>query len=216
MSACTAAPGAPTPSAGAESTPDVVPASGPTGILIGAETTNVVDENGQVLLSLRYSEDGDDAVAAATSVLGSPNDTHHQQGSNHYPEMDGTSWGGFDIVVNRYPEDEPSVGDEGNYRPAFSVHASAAITAGGVAISSLDGTSVGSSFDDAADGMAENRVHIDDVFGIRAIALDLPTSFPGIIIDNDLEMAYGTIAYADQGSGVITTIVAPSYLFSLA
>lgn len=216
LSACTAGPGSSSPPVGEASTPEPLKASGPTGILIGAETTDVVDENGQVLLSLRYSENGDEAVAAATSVLGSPNDSHHQEGSNHHPAMDGTSWGGFDIVVNRYAEEAPPSGEEGLYRPAFSVQASAATTAGGVSISSLDGTSVGGSFDTAAESRPENRVHVDAVFGVRSIALDLPTSFPGIIIDGELEMAYGTIAFSEHGSSVVTKIVAPSHLFSLA
>ena len=54
-------------------------------VLLGTETTGVVNENGTVLLSLHYSENGDEAVRAAIDLLGEPEATHHQDGSNHYP-----------------------------------------------------------------------------------------------------------------------------------
>ena len=191
-------------------------ASEPTGILIGAETTDIVDENGEVLVSLWYSEDGDAAVAAAVGVLGEPTDTHHQDRSNHYPEVDGTSWGGFDIVVNRYPDEALLTGDARLYQPAFSVQATAATTDSNIAISSVDQTRVGDDFDIVAEGQAANRVHILDALGIRSVAVDLPASFPGIIVDAGMGMAYGAIAQSDPGSNTITQIVAPGYLFSLA
>ena len=107
LSACSAAsPPAPPTAEPVASETAAAPAE-PARILIGAETTDVVDEGGTVLLSLRYSENGDKAVAAAIDILGEPEVSHHQDGSNHYPEMDGTSWGGFDIVVNRYRSERP-------------------------------------------------------------------------------------------------------------
>lgn len=190
--------------------------SEPTGILIGAETTDIVDANGEVLVSLRYSEDGDAAVAAAVGVLGEPTDTHHQDRTNHYPEVDGTSWGGFDIVVNRYPDESLLTGEAHLYQPAFSVQAIAPVTDANVAITAADQTRVGDEFDVAAEGQPANRVHILDVFGIRSVAVDLPTSFPGIIDDAGMEMAYGAIAHSVPNSSSITQIVAPAYLFSLA
>ena len=74
---------------------------------------------------------------------------------------------------------------------------------------------IGDAFDAAAEGQDANRVHFDDAFGVRSVALDLPTTFPGIIADAGMELAYGVIALSDQGSTRITRIVAPSYLFSL-
>ena len=216
LSACTAA------SPQAPPTVDPVPsetaaaAAEPSRILIGAETTDVVDEGANVLLSLRYSENGDEAVAAAIDLFGEPEATHHQDGSNHYPEMDGTSWGGFDIVVNRYRSERTSTDEASPYLPAFSVQATAATTFGGIAIASVDGTSVGVDFNAVSAGQDTNRVHIDGTFGLRSVALDLPTSFPGIVVDPGNEMAYGVIGQSDQGSSIITKIVAPSFLFSQA
>lgn len=66
-----------------------------------------------------------------------------------------------------------------------------------------------------AEGQDTNRVHFDDAFGVRSVALDLPTSFPGIIADSGMEIAYGVIGRSAQGSSFITRIVAPSELFSL-
>ncbi|WP_146066046.1 hypothetical protein [Cryobacterium sp. Y82] len=215
LSACTAAP-PPTPPNIDPVPSETATAAEPDRILIGAESTDVVDENGNVLLSLRYSEDGDEAVAAAVNILGEPQGTHHQDGSNHYPEMDGTSWGGFDIVVNRYSSEAMPTGEARWYKPAFSVQATAASTNGGIAIASVDEIRVGDAFDVAAEGPDTKRVHFDDAFGVRSVALDLPTSFPGIIADAGLELPYGVIAQSDQGSIDITRIVAPSYLFSLA
>ena len=215
VSACTATPPATPP------TVDPVPsetaaAAEPDRILIGAETTDVVSENGTVLLSLRYSENGDEAVVAAVNILGELQGTHHQDGSNHYPEMDGTSWGGFDIVVNRYSIEAMPTGEASLYKPAFSVQATAATTDGGLAIASVDGTSVGDDFDSVASLQDANRVHVDDTFGLRSVALDLPTSFPGIVVDPGIDMAYGVIGQSDQGSSTITKIIAPSFLFSQA
>ncbi|SFH67946.1 hypothetical protein E3O11_06940 [Cryobacterium levicorallinum] len=214
LSACTAAspPAPPT----VEPVASETAAAEPSRILIGAETTDVVDEGGTVLLSLRYSENGDEAVAAVIDLLGEPEATHHQDGSNHYPEMDGTSWGGFDVVVNRYRSERPSTDAAIPYLPAFSVQATAATTAGGMAIASVDGTSVGDDFDAVSAGQDANRVHVDDLFGVRSVALNLPTSFPGIVVDPGIDMAYGVIGQADQGSSTITKIVAPSFLFSQA
>ena len=59
-------------------------------------------------------------------------------------------------------------------------------------------------------------MHFDDAFGVRSVALDLPTSFPGIVADPGIDMAYGVIGRSDQGSGTISTIVAPRFLFSEA
>ncbi len=216
LSACSAASPQAPPTAEPAASKTAAAAAEPSRILIGAETTDVVDDGGNVLLSLRYLENGDEAVAAAIDLLGEPEATHHQDGSNHYPEMDGTSWGGFDIVVNRYQSERPSTDEANQYLPAFSVQATAASTAGGLAIASVDGTSVGDAFDVAAEGQDSNRVHVDDAFGVRSVALDLPTSFPGIVVDPGLEMAYGVIGQSDQGSSSITKIVAPSFLFSQA
>jgi hypothetical protein len=102
------------------------------------------------------------------------------------------------------------------YKPAFSIEATAASTDGGITVASVDETRVGDAFDVAAEGQDTNRVHVDDTFGVRSVALDLPTSFPGIIGDAEMELAYGVIAQSDQGSSMVTKIVAPSYLFSLA
>ncbi|WP_146069356.1 hypothetical protein [Cryobacterium sp. Y11] len=214
LSACAGTPPVTPPSVNPVSSEATAPAE-PTSIRLGAETTDVVDENGTVLLALRYSENGDEAVAAAIEILGEPLTTHHQDGSNHYPEMEGTSWGGFDIVVNRYSSEAMPTGAVSLYKPAFSVWVTAATTDGGLAIASVDGTSVGDSFDFVASGQDANRVHVDDAFGQRSVALDLPTSFPGIIADVGMELPYGVIAQSDQGSSDITRIVAPIFLFSL-
>ena len=214
VSACTATP--PTAPATVAPVPsEMAAAAEPDRILIGAETTDVVDENGNVLLSLRYSENGDEAVAAAVNILGEPLTTHHQDSSSHYPEMDGTSWGGFDIVVNRYSSEAMPTGEARWYKPAFSVHATEASTDGGIAVAAVDEIRVGDAFDVAAEGQDTNRVHFDDAFGVRSVALDLPTSFPGIIADVGMEIAYGVIGRSAQGSSFITRIVAPSELFSL-
>ena len=85
-----------------------------------------------------------------------------------------------------------------------------------IAISSVDQTRVGDDFDVAAEGQPANRVHILNAFGIRSVAVELPASFPGIIVDAGMEMAYGAIAHSDPDSDLITQIVAPGYLFSLA
>ena len=105
------------------------------------------------------------------------------------------------------------------YLPSFSVQATAATAttpAGAIAIASVDGTSVGDDFDAVSAGQDANRVHIDDTFGLRSVALDLPTSFPGIVVDPGIDMAYGVIGQSDQGSSTITKIVALSFLFSQA
>ena len=64
--------------------------------------------------------------------------------------MDGTSWGGFDIVVNRYPDKALLTGDARLYQPEFSVQATAATTDSNIVISSVDQTCVGDNFDVAA------------------------------------------------------------------
>ena len=189
-------------------------ASAPTDIIIGAESTDIVDASGDVLVSLKYSEDGDDAVAAAVGILGEPTEVRHQDSTNHYPEVDGTSWGGFDIVVNRYSAEVLRTGDARLYQPAFRVQAASAITDANVAITAVDLTRVGDDFDVAAENQPANRVHTDDAFGIRSVAVDLPTSFSGVIDDAGIEMVYGAIANAVSDSSTVTHIVAPAYLFS--
>lgn len=216
LSACTAASPQAPPTVEPVASETAAPAPEPARILIGAETADIVDDGGNVLLSLRYSENGDEAVASAIDILGEPQATHHQDGSKHYPEMDGTSWGGFDIVVNRYRSERTSTDEASPYLPAFSVQATAATTAGGIAIASVDGTGVGAAFDAVSAGQDANRVHLDDAFGQRSVALDLTTSFPGIVVDPGIEMPYGVIGQSDQGSSAITKIVAPSFLFSQA
>ncbi|WP_104090483.1 MULTISPECIES: hypothetical protein [unclassified Cryobacterium] len=216
LSACPAASPQAPPTVEPVASETAAPAPELARILIGAETADIVDDGGNVLLSLRYSENGDEAVASAIDILGEPQTTHHQDGSNHYPEMDGTSWGGFDIVVNRYRSERPSTDEAIPYLPAFSVQATAATTAGGIANASVDGTSVGDAFDAVSAGQDANRVHLDDAFGQRSVALDLTTSFPGIVVDPGIEMPYGVIGQSDQGSSAITKIVAPSFLFSQA
>ncbi|MFC5931653.1 hypothetical protein [Cryobacterium melibiosiphilum] len=191
-------------------------ASAPTDIIIGAENTDIVDVSGNVLVTLTYSEDGDAAVAAAVGILGEPTEVRHQDRTNHYPEVDGTSWGGFDIVVNRYPAEALLTGEARFYQPAFSVQATAATTDADVAVTAVDLTRVGDDFDLAAEGQPANRVHTDDAFGIRSVAIDLPTSFSGIIDDAGIEMTYGAIANAVPDSSTVTQIVAPAYLFSLS
>ena len=47
------------------------------------------------------------------------------------------------------------------------------------------------------------------------MAVDLPASFPGIIVDAGMEMAYGAIAHSDPDSNTITQIIAPG-IFSSA
>jgi len=59
-------------------------------------------------------------------------------------------------------------------------------------------------------------VYILDSLGTLSVAVDLPASFPGIIEEAGLEMAYGTIAQSDPGSSTIREIFAPGYLFSVA
>ena len=215
LSACSAA------SPVAPSSVDAVPSqstsvSKPAGILIGAETTEIIDENGVVLVSLRYSDDGDAAVADAIEILGEPKERRHQDRSNHSPDRDGTSWDGFAIVVNRYPDGALLTGKARLYQPAFTVQAIAATTDSNIAISTLDQTRIGDEFDGVAGAQPANRVYILDSLGTRSVAVDLPTSFPGIIVDAGLEMAYGTIARSDPGSSTITEIFAPGYLFSTA
>ena len=189
-------------------------ASAPTNIIIGAESTDIVDAGGDVLVSLKYSEDGDDAVAAAVEILGEPTEVRHQDSTNHNPEVDGTSWGGFDIVVNRYRDEVLLTGEARLYQPAFSVQATSASTDSDVAITAVDLTRVGDDFDVAAKNDPANLVHTDDAFGTHSVAVDLPTSFPGVIDDAGIEMVYGAIAHAVSDSSTVTHIVAPAYLFS--
>ncbi|MFC5932015.1 hypothetical protein [Cryobacterium melibiosiphilum] len=165
---------------------------------------------------MTYSEDGDAAVAATVGILGEPTEVRHQDSTNHYPEVDGTSWGGFDIVVNRYPAEAILTGEARWYQPAFSVQATSAITDANVAITAVDLTRVGDDFDVAVANQPSNRVHTDDAFGIRSVAVDLPTSFSGIIDDAGIEMVYGAIASAAPDSDTVTRMAAPAYLFSLS
>jgi hypothetical protein len=95
------------------------------------------------------------------------------------------------------------------------VQATAETTGTGVPVSSVDGSQVGDSFDLVAEGKPTTKVHLDNVFVIRSVALDLPTSFPGIV-DPGLEMAYGVIAWCDKGASSIAKITAHAYLFSLS
>ena len=219
LSACaTSAPSAPVPSSSETEAADASEPperAKPARIVIGSETTDILDENGNVLVSLQYSGDGGAAVSAATDVLGTPLDTHHQEGTSHNPAVDGTSWGGFDIIVNRYSEKLDPTDEERLYLPAFTVQATAESTDSGIEIAAVDGTRVGDAFDVVAEGKPTSMVHLDDSFGIRSVALDLPTSFPGIV-DPGIEMAYGVIGRCEKGASSLTSITAPTYLFSLS
>lgn len=65
------------------------------------------------------------------------------------------------------------------------------------------------------EGKPTTKVHLDEVFGVRSVALGLPTSFPGIV-DPGSEMAYGVIVWCEKGASSIAKITAPAYLFSLS
>jgi hypothetical protein len=182
-------------------------------ILIGAEATDILDESGDILVSLRYLDDGDAAVAAVTQVLGEPGSTLHDEGSPHYPASDGFMWGGFELWVDRFtPESGAEVGP---YSPAFHTRAVAAEAIPGVSIAAVDGTVVGEPFEPLATGKSPELVHRDETFGIDSVALDLPESFPGIVDDGDTSRAYGVIGFTDETGVTITDITAPMHLYSL-
>ncbi|KFF59007.1 hypothetical protein JF66_14345 [Cryobacterium sp. MLB-32] len=100
------------------------------------------------------------------------------------------------------------------YQPAFTVQATSAVTDANVAITAADLTRVGDDFDVVVENQPTNHFHFDDAFGTRSVAVDLPTSFPGVIDDAGIEMVYGTIAHAVSDSSTVAYIVAPAYLFS--
>jgi hypothetical protein len=199
-----------TPSPTASPTP-AAPAE-PASILMGAEATDILDANGDVLVSLRYAEDGDEAVAAVTEVLGEPGNTLHDEGSAHYPPADATIWGGFELWVDR-PSEE-SGADVSTYIPAFHTRAVTAEAIRGVSIAAVDGTVVGDPFEQLASTKPAEQVFRDETFGIDSVALDLPESFPGMVEDSGITRAYGVIGFTDESGLVLTTITAPTYLFS--
>lgn len=221
MSGCATTP-APRPSPADTVTPAAIPSASPTpveqipaSIRIGAEATEILDRAGKVLVSLRYSEDGDAAVAAATAVLGEPEGIEHTDVTPHQSAMDGTRWGGFGIWVVRYSAEYRARVGESDYLPEFTVQATADTTASGVAVAAVDGTAVGEQFETRAAGMDPERVYVDESFGFRSVAVDLPTSFPGITGGATYPTnAYGVIASTDVNETVIEWISAPVYLWS--
>lgn len=203
-----------TPTEATPSTPPETPEpAAASSIVIGAETTEILDQDGDVMVSLRYSEDGDEAVAEAATVLGPPTGTSHFAGDFHYSPSDTSSWGEFHITVIRYGE-EP-VGAARNYAPAFRVAADAAVTSDGLPVAAVDGTTVGSDYAAVAALRPADQVYVDDTFGYRSVALELPASFPGIVEDSPgFVRAYGAIGWTDPGSSIINSITSPDFLFS--
>ncbi|HEV7948980.1 MAG TPA: hypothetical protein VGP24_04350 [Glaciihabitans sp.] len=185
----------------------------PVSILIGAEATDFVDATGNTVLSLRYSEDGDDAVADVTDLLGVADRTVSDPATGHTSPVDLYYWGGFALAVHRYlPTDGRNSADQ-NYVSAFSVQATEATTPTGISIVALDGTQVGTTLAAASEGKPEVQLFKDTTFGVDAVAVDLPTSFPGVVFDGQMEIAYGVIASTGEGTDVIETLQAPRDLF---
>jgi hypothetical protein len=211
VSPTSSAPSAETSPPPAATRTPAVPAE-PASILLGAEATDILDASGAVLVSLRYGEDGDEAVAAVTAVLGEPGSTVHSEGSAHYPPSDGTVWGGFEVWVDQ-PSEE-SGGEVSTYTPAFHTRAVTAEAIPGVSIAAVDGTVVGDPFDQLASTKPPEQVHRDETFGIDSVALDLPESFPGMVEDAGLTRAYGVIGFTDGAGLAVTSITAPTYLYS--
>jgi hypothetical protein len=201
------APATPTP----DPTPSATPATLPATIIIGAEATDIVTADGTVLASLNYQSDGDAAVAV--NLLGEPTAESVAQETLHNLSADLTTWDGFTIAVNR--PDADSALPPGPYSSAFLVRARGPMATNNVAITDVNGIQTGQDFESTAAGKPADQVQYDESFGINSVTLDLPSSFPGVVPDYGMPMTYGAIGFTGPESGIIETILAPTYLYSV-
>jgi hypothetical protein len=194
-------------------TPSATPATLPATILIGAEATDIVTADGTVLASLNYQSDGDAAVAVLRNLLGEPTAQSVAQKTLHNLSADLTTWDGFTIAVNR--PDADSALPPGPYSSTFLVRAQAPMATNNVAIKDVNGIQTGQDFESTAAGKPADQVKYDESFGINSVTLDLPSSFPGVVPDYGMPMTYGVIGFTGPESGIIETILAPTYLYSV-
>jgi hypothetical protein len=196
-----------------EPTPSATPAALPASIIIGAEATDIVTADGSVLASLNYQSDGDAAVASLRNLLGEPTAESVAPKTLHDLSADITEWDGFAIAVNR--PDADSALPPGPYSSAFLVRATGAMATNGVAIKAVNGVQAGQDFEATAAGKPADQVQYDETFGIDSVTLDMPSSFPGVVPDYGLPMTYGVIGFTGRDTGIIETILAPTYLYSV-
>jgi hypothetical protein len=196
-----------------EPTPSATLAALPATILIGAEATDIVTADGTVLASLNYQADGDAAAAALRNLLGEPTAESVVPKTLHDVSADITEWDGFAIAVNR--PDAGSALRPGPYSSAFLVRAVGTTATNGVAIKAVNGVQAGQDFEATAVGKPADQVQYDENFGINSVTLDMPSSFPGVVPDYGMPMTYGVIGFTGRNTGIIETILAPTYLYSV-
>jgi hypothetical protein len=187
---------APTPSVSAEA-----PAA-PASIIIGVSATDIVDASGDVLLSIDYSDDGDQSVANLIELLGPPTSTRNVPQNPHFFETDISTWDGFEIGVMR-----PS--SEAEPMTQFYIEATGA-TSSGLAIAAVDGTQVGDSYDEALAGIPEWQTYNDPNYPPRAHALQVSPD------EEQGNIAWGLIVEESAEAGVIGVIKAPDYVYDAA
>jgi len=195
-----------------EPAPSSTPAALPAAIIIGAEAADIVTADGTVLASLNYQNDGDTAVASLRALLGEPTSESVVPRTNHAPSADLTGWDAFTIIVTRRDADSTPPGP---YSPAFLVRATGTTATDGVAIKDVNGVQTGQDFEATAVGKPADQVKTDDAFGIDSVTLDMPSSFPGVLPDDERPMTYGVIGFTGKDTGIIETILAPTYLYSM-
>jgi hypothetical protein len=200
-------------SATPEPIPSATPNALPTTIIIGAEATDIVTADGTVLASLNYQGDEDAAVVVLKSLLGELTAQSVAPKPFHNLSTDITEWDGFAIAVNR--PDADSALPPGPYSSAFLVRAIGTTAALGVAITDINGVQAGQDFEATAAGKPADQVQYDENFGIDSVTLDMPLSFPGVVPDFGMPMTYGVIGFTGPETGIIETILAPTYLFSV-
>jgi len=193
-------------------TPPPVAQAAPASIIVGAEAVDLVDASGTALVSLRYGTDGDAALSTLTSYLGTPTGTETIPQTPHTSPVDTTSWGGFTIGIHRYVPEDGRLGGDQNYVPKFSVYVSEPSTESGITISAIDGTQVGDSFSRATEGKPDEQIAPQSFGGLDTVALQLPTSFPGVIAGEFETQVYGVIARSEEGSDSVGYFSAPEYL----
>ncbi|PJJ61545.1 hypothetical protein [Compostimonas suwonensis] len=207
------APVQPTPSPSADaatSTPSADPATSSTpsadpavsraaGIVIGATSFSIVDEEGAALASFGYFDPAASAIDAVTAQLGIEPTVEEIPAGMETPPITRYIWGGFRLFDAEVPTEKP-------WQYDFSVSATEPEAVPGVGVSTTDGFAVGDLGADV-ESFPSASAQRYDADGREVLFIGLEETVIGS--ENGMDLSYSIGLTSDPSSEPIEQIFAP-------
>lgn len=199
----------PSPTPEVTATPTALPDAGAASVVVSAEAIDVTSSDGTTW-SLSYFEQTENAISALTSAFGAaPTVGVWEGGIESHPGSTYT-WPGLELLDTEWPTVAPT-------SPEYSVTLTAA-EFNGVTLETVDGVQVGDSAADLESAYPDNATRISvggtperlDVL-LGTIVLPHSDDYP----DNDGQLTFSVRVAADDPSGSVDTIGAPSPNFGV-